>query len=263
MARCVVDAWGVVMKVALHNLTVSYQRRPAVHHVSVEFPLGTASAVFGPNGAGKSTILKAMMGLVRPDHGRIELQGLTRQQMAYLPQASGLDRSLPVSVLDTVLAGAWHRVGVWGGVGADGVTRALAALASVGLHGFEARGIGQLSGGQFQRVLFARILMQDAQLILLDEPFASVDSKTTHDLLALVQHWVDEGRTVIAVLHDAAQVRSHFSHTLLIAREPIAWGRSEDVLTEEQLLRANHIATHWLAHPPVCRRDDSMEAGLS
>ncbi len=245
------------MSICLRNLTVSYQRRPAVHHINVEFPAGCATAVFGPNGAGKSTILKSMMGFLKPDTGKVDMGGISRAQIAYMPQAAQIDRTLPVTVLDTVLTGAWHETGACGCAGRRGVARARAALADVGLHGFEQRGIGELSGGQFQRVLFARILMQDAPLILLDEPFASVDAKTTFDLLGFVRRWEGEGRTVIAVLHDYEQVRAWFGHTLLLAREVIAFGKTEAVLTEANLARANEIATHWQAHPPVCHVPDA------
>lgn len=240
------------MTIALKNVTVSYRRRPAIHHVSAEFASHHATAIFGPNGAGKSTILKTLMGFLKPDTGHVELDGLRRAQIAYMPQAAQIDRTLPVTVLDTVLTGAWCTTGAFGGVGRAGLQRAAQALADVGLHGFERRSIGELSGGQFQRVLFARILMQDAPLILLDEPFASVDAKTTFDLLAFVRRWEGEGRTVIAVLHDYEQVRAYFDTTLLLAREVIAFGPTETVLTEANLARANHIATHWQAHPPVC-----------
>ena len=238
--------------VSLHNVTVSYRRRPAIHHVSAEFPAGQASAIFGPNGAGKSTILKTLMGFLQPETGEVELAGCRLTDIAYMPQAAQIDRSLPVTVLDTVLTGCWRETGVLGGVTRAGLARARQALADVGLFGFEARAISELSGGQFQRVLFARIQMQDARLILLDEPFASVDAKTTFDLLAFVRRWEQEGRTVIAVLHDYEQVRAWFGRTLLLAREVIACGATEDVLTESNLARANRIATHWQAHPPVC-----------
>ncbi|OWY39929.1 ABC transporter [Xenophilus sp. AP218F] len=243
------------MSIVLDNLTVSYQRHPAVHHVSGAFAAGDATAIFGPNGAGKSTLLKTMIGALAPDAGRVSLGGCRRRDIAYLPQQAEIDRSMPVSVLDLVGTGLWHSTGAFGAVGKAGVERALLALERVGLADFALRPISALSSGQFQRVLFARILVQDARLILLDEPFNAVDAKTTQDLLALVARWREEGRTVIAVLHDVEQVRAYFPHTLLLAREVVAWGRSEEVLTDANLRRAVETAAHWQAQAPVCDVD--------
>ena len=130
-----------------------------------------------------------------------------------------------------------------------------AALQTVGLQGFERRAVGSLSSGQFQRVMFARMLVQDAQLILLDEPFNAVDAKTTARLLALVRQWHQEQRTVIAVLHDDAQVRQYFPQTLLLARELVAWGPTGDVLTEANLQRARAMAEAWDETAEVCELD--------
>ncbi|RQW29847.1 ABC transporter ATP-binding protein [Rhodobacteraceae bacterium CH30] len=244
------------MKIALKNLTVSYQRHPAVHHASGEFALGDATAIFGPNGAGKSTLLKAMMGALKPDAGSVELSGLAVRDIAYLPQQSEIDRSLPVSVTDLVATGLWHESGAFGRMGQTGLARVAHALEQVGLTGFAARPISALSSGQFQRVLFARILVQDARLILLDEPFNAVDAKTTFDLLELVRQWKEEGRTVIAVLHDYEQVRAYFPYTLLMGREVIAWGATETVLTDANLRRAVDRTASWHDKAPVCHTDE-------
>jgi len=243
------------MTVILDNLTVSYQRHPAVHHVSGSFVAGDATAIFGPNGAGKSTLLKAMIGALTPDSGQARLEGFARQDIAYLPQQSEIDRSLPVSVLDLVASGLWHRTGPFGKVGRAGLGQAMDALEQVGLADFAPRAISALSSGQFQRVLFARILLQDARLILLDEPFTAMDAKTTFDLLELVRRWKEEGCTIIAVLHDYEQVRAYFPHTLLLAREVVAWGRTEQVLTDANLKRAVDTAAHWQDRAAVCRVD--------
>ncbi|MEO9382573.1 metal ABC transporter ATP-binding protein [Chromobacterium phragmitis] len=243
------------MSIALNNLTVSYQRHPAVHHISGRFADGDATAIFGPNGAGKSTLLKAMIGALTPDSGSVDLNGHRRADIAYLPQQAEIDRSMPVSVLELVGTGLWHQSGPFGRVGRDGTARAIEALEQVGLADFALRPIAALSSGQFQRVLFARILVQDARVILLDEPFNAVDAKTTEDLLGLVAQWRREKRTVIAVLHDALQVRAHFPRTLLMAREVIAWGDSAAVLTDDNLRRAVDTAAHWQAQAPVCGLD--------
>ena len=239
--------------ITLENLTVSYRRHPAVHHVSGTFLRGEATAIFGPNGAGKSTLLKAVMGVIKPDSGRVLLRDVSRRDMAYLPQQSEIDRSLPVSVIDLVSSGHWQRSGLFGKVGRDDDERSWNALVTVGLEDFATRPVAALSSGQFQRVLFARILVQDAPLILLDEPFNAMDAATTADLLQLVARWKAEGRTVLAVLHDEEQVRRHFPQTLLMARETIAWGASVDVLTPDRLRQAVNTAAHWSANAPVCK----------
>ena len=224
----------------LHDLTVGYDRHPAVHHLQLDVAAGELLAVVGPNGAGKSTLLKALAGVLPAMGGRIE-RPAGAPRIAYLPQQSDIDRSFPVSVLDTVAMGLWHEVGAWGRLGRERLARCRAALAEVGLEGFERRTLDTLSGGQFQRVLFARLMLRDAPLILLDEPFAAVDEPTADHLLELVDTWHREGRTVIVVLHDLALVRRVFPRTLLLAREAIAHGPTAEVLTPERLLRASGL----------------------
>jgi len=243
--------------ISLHNLTVSYRQHPALHHVSGHFAQGSLTAVIGPNGAGKSTLLKGIAGLVPLDrHARIERAPDLR--MAYLPQHSELDRSFPLDVRDCVLMGLWTQTGAWGRATAAMLARVDAALEAVGLQGFGHRPVGTLSSGQLQRTLFARLLVQDAQIILLDEPFNAVDSKTTASLLTLVQQWHRQGRTVVAVVHDDAQVRAHFPQTLLLARECIAWGATTEVLTHENLARARNMAEAWDETAALCDIDGQI-----
>jgi zinc/manganese transport system ATP-binding protein len=144
-------------------------------------------------------------------------------------------------VFDFVGTGLWRRTGLFGGLGKPEQGRITQALAAVGLNGFENRGIGTLSGGQMQRMLFARVLLQDARLIVLDEPFNAIDAKTTADLIELVRHWHAEKRTVLAALHDIDLVRAHFPETLLLARTPVAWGATAQVLTAENLQEARRM----------------------
>lgn len=231
--------------IAIENLTVAYDRRPAVHHVSGRFEPGSLTAIVGPNGAGKSTLLKAVVGLMRPSEGRVELDGLARTDLAYLPQQAEIDRSFPITVADTVALGLWRDIGIWKSIAGERWRRVDDALANVGLKGFEDYPIGSLSAGQFQRVLFARLLVQDASVILLDEPFAAVDERTTADLMEVIKFWHEDGRIVIAVLHDIEEVRRHFPTTLLMAREAIAWGPTAEVLTDAALRRARALSDAW------------------
>jgi zinc/manganese transport system ATP-binding protein len=236
------------------EVTLGYGRRPAVHHLDGEIAPGSLTAVVGPNGAGKSTLLKGIVGTLRPLEGRIRLTGAANAPIAYLPQAAEIDRSFPLSVYDLVAMGLWSRSGLFGGIGARSRTRIEQALAAVGLIGFERRPISTLSGGQMQRALFARLLLQDSPVILLDEPFTAIDAKTTADLLDVVRRWHDESRTVVAVLHDLDTVKRVFPQTLLIAREPVAWGETQEVLSAENLLRARRMVEAYDPHAARCER---------
>ncbi len=237
---------------AFHNLTLGYDRHPAVHHLNAQLAEGSLTAIVGPNGAGKSTLLKAVTGALAPLEGRIERRAA---RMASLPQQAEVDRSFPIDVGGFVAMGLWAQIGAFRGLSRGDRARVADAIAAVGLSGFERRSIGALSGGQMQRVMFARLLLQDAELILLDEPFTAIDARTTAELLDLVKRWSGEGRTVIAVLHDMDAVRRHFPQTLLIAREKIAHGPTVEVLTAENLFRARQMSERFDDRAEPCRRD--------
>ncbi len=239
----------VAPAIALDNLTLGYGRHPAVHHLTGQFPQGSLTAVVGPNGAGKSTLLKGMSGELRPLSGGVRLHS---QRLAYLPQQADLERQFPISVRELVSFGHWNRVGWFGAITRHHQALAEAAIDAVGLAGFERRPIGSLSGGQLQRVLFARLLLQDADVVLLDEPFTAIDSRTTGDLLQLVQRWHGEGRTVIGVLHDLDLVREHFPHCLLLSRQLIAWDTTDRVLTPDHWRQARDLNEAWDDRAPLC-----------
>ena len=234
------------------DVTLGYDRHPAVHHLSGEIAPGALIAVIGPNGAGKSTLLRGIVGILKPLAGSIRLGGLNVRDIAYLPQTVDIDRSFPISVFDFVGTGLWRSTGLFGGVGKSAQTKIADALAAVGLNGFENRTIGTLSGGQMQRLLFARVLLQDARMIVLDEPFNAIDSKTSADLLALVQRWHGEKRTVLAALHDMDLVRANFPETLLLARTPVSWGATAQVLTPENLLEARRMCEAFDDRAALC-----------
>ena len=240
--------------VVLDNLTVSYRKHPALHHVSGHFAPGSLTAVVGPNGAGKSTLLKSIIALLPSSGGQIRVSA-ARTRMAYLPQRSELDPSFPINVQDCVLLGFWPSRGWLQGLTRYHLAQARAALQSVGLEGFGQRPIGTLSSGQLQRVLFARLLVQDADLILLDEPFNTIDRGTSSTLMALISQWHDQQRTVIAVLHDDAKVREHFPQTLLLAREVVAWGDTAQVMQPTHLERAAAMAEAWDEDAELCQRN--------
>ena len=242
--------------IRLSNLTLGYERRPAVHHLDGAFASGRLQGVVGPNGSGKSTLLKGLAGAIRPLSGAIDLQGLSKRDIAYLPQESGVVRTFPMTVEALVSLGLWNRRGLFGAVGKTDRERIARALAAVGLTGFEDRGLDQVSGGQLQRALFARVLVQDARVILLDEPFGALDARTTADLVDLIRRWPGEGRTVILVSHDLDMVRNVCSDTLLLAREAVAWGSTSEALKAENLLKARRLSEAWAENAHVCHHDD-------
>ncbi len=239
----------------LKDVTLGYDRHPAVHHLTGKVARGALLAVVGPNGAGKSTLFRGLVGILKPLSGVILTGGLDVRDIAYLPQIAEIDRSFPISVFDFVGTGLWRATGIFGGLGREARRKIAAALTAVGLTGFENRGIDTLSGGQMQRMLFARVLLQDTGVIVLDEPFNAVDARTSADLLALVERWHAEGRTVLAALHDMDLVRAHFPETLLLAREPVAWGATVDVLTADNLLAARRMCEAFDETAEACAAD--------
>jgi zinc/manganese transport system ATP-binding protein len=228
-----------------------------VHHLHGAFDTGSLTAIVGPNGSGKSTLLKGIIGELKPLGGSLSRDGLTKSDIAYLPQQIDIDRSFPISVFDCVAMGLWRKIGAWRGLDRAREAEIVHALATVGLQDLGHRPVGALSGGQFQRVLFARLLLQDASLILLDEPFRAVDTKTIADLIALILRWHAEGRTVLAALHDMEQVRAHFPMTLLIAREVVAWGETRKVLSPANLQKSRQLVEAFDEHAEICDRDEN------
>jgi zinc/manganese transport system ATP-binding protein len=225
--------------VTLRELTVGYREHVAVEAVSGVFAAGSLTAIVGANGAGKTTVLHAIAGLVAPRHGSIEIAGAdSPADLAYLPQRDSIDRDFPISVLEFAALGGWARIGALGRVSPELRLRGTNALKAVGLDELAGRMLGELSVGQFRRALFARVIVQEASIVLLDEPFAGVDAATSGDLLRIVQGWHGEGRTVMVALHDLEQVLAIFPETLLLARKAIAWAETATALTPENLVEA-------------------------
>jgi zinc/manganese transport system ATP-binding protein len=234
------------------DLTLGYDRHPAVHHLDGAVEQGALVAVVGPNGAGKSTLFKGIVGALKPLAGRIDRGGIDPRDIAYLPQVAEIDRTFPINVYDMVAMGLWRRAGLFGGIDRKAKDQIQHAMTAVGLAGFERRAISTLSGGQMQRMLFARLLLQDARVIVLDEPLNAIDAKTSADLLDLVRRWHSERRTVLAALHDVELVRANFPEALLLAREPVAWGTTAEVLTPDNLLKARRMCEAFDEHAEAC-----------
>ena len=248
--------------VTFRDVTLGYDRHPAVHHITGDVEAGALLALVGPNGAGKSTLLKGIVGELRPLSGSLKLDSLRKSGIAYLPQQIEIDRLFPISVFDCAAMGLWRKIGAWRGLDRRYRQEVARALATVGLQGLSDRLVGALSGGQFQRVLFARLLLQDTALILLDEPFRAVDTKTVADLIALIGRWHSEGRTVLAALHDIELVRAHFPATLVLAREVVAWGETRKVLTPANLTKSQQLVEAFDEQAGICARDESVRERL-
>ncbi|MBB3399340.1 MULTISPECIES: zinc ABC transporter ATP-binding protein AztA [unclassified Rhizobium] len=238
------------------NLTLGYGSHAAVHHLNGSVARGSLTAVVGANGSGKSTLMKGIAGILKPISGTCELHF---DRLGYLPQHSEIDRFFPARVIDLVSLGFWQKRGLFGRLTRGDRDDLSNCLAEVGLHGFENRPLDSLSGGQMQRALFARTMLQDADLILLDEPFNAVDEPTIRHLMDVIEAWVSEGRTVLCVLHDHALVRSHFPETLLMARKPVAWGPTSEVLTEHNLSRARIFQEAWDDNAGWCEDDTESQ----
>lgn len=235
--------------VTFRNAAFGYGRRLALEGLDGAIEAGDLLAVVGPNGAGKSTLLRGILGAAARLRGEVAIRGCAARDVAYLPQQPEIDRSFPITVGEFAGIGLWSELGSWGRVGKAEAARVAGALERVGLAKNRDSLIGALSGGQMQRLLFARTLLQEAPLVLLDEPFTAVDNATAADLMGVVRDWRRAGRTVVAALHDLHQVRAEFPRTLVLATRPVAWGPTAEALAPENLARAGGICHH--AHAPI------------
>lgn len=231
----------------IKNLSVSYPRNTIISNLTCHFEAPGLWAIAGPNGAGKTTLLKTLLGLQKPKGGKITFHEFCPCDVAYLAQQNNLDRRFPFTVGDTIAMGLFREVGIFRKYRKDQKERMQQALEQVGLTAFAKTPLQALSGGQFQRILFARLILQDAPVIFLDEPFTGVDGRTIEDLVKLLQVWVREGRLVIAVLHDLDIVQDHFPQTLLLARHFYKWGVTRKVLTKDNMREAIAASRFWEA----------------
>lgn len=227
---------------AIRGLTVSYGQKPAVFSVDMTVEPGSMTAIIGPNGAGKSTLLKAALGIIRPLSGQIRVFGQPmdsqRARVAYVPQRASVDWDFPTRVIDVVMMGQYRQLGLLGRVTGKHRAQALACLDRVGMADFADRQIGQLSGGQQQRVFLARALAQEADLYLLDEPFAGVDAATEKAIISVLKSLKAEGKSVVVVHHDLSTVADYFDNVFLINTSRVAEGPVAETFTAENLQRA-------------------------
>ena len=228
--------------VRLHEVTLAIGAETIVRQLSGVFAPGSLTALVGPNGSGKTTLLRTLANLHKPSSGQIDRGGLKPRDIALLPQMTRIDRSFPITCRQLVAMGAASRYGSFRGIPARMMAEADAALAKVGLPDHGGRSISALSAGQLQRILFARLILQDAPLLLLDEPFNAIDQATCHDLMGLVRSWHDRGVTVVMALHDQALVREQFPDCLKLGPDGTNWGPTEAVLGADVPLVRRHAA---------------------
>lgn len=231
----------LVAPLALRDVTVVYQRKPVLWDIDYEAPSHALVGVIGPNGAGKSTLIKAALGLVPLASGHVEIFGRPareqRRRIGYVPQRESVDWEFPASALDVVVMGRYGRIGWFRRISRAHRDAAMACLDQVGMAEFANRQIGQLSGGQQQRVFLARALAQEADLYLMDEPFAGVDAATERTIIEILRRLRDSGRTCLVVHHDLNTVRDYFDSLLLLNMRVVASGPTAHVLTDENLRR--------------------------
>lgn len=225
----------------IEELTVNYDKTAVLWDINLTIPQGQCVGIIGPNGAGKSTLLKAAMGLLRTLSGRVLFFGKplaqTRERISYIPQRSSVDWDFPITAFDLVLMGCYGKLGLFKWVSKKDKLAARHALSLVGMEGFADRQIGELSGGQQQRLFIARALMQQADIYLMDEPFAGVDMATEKALLLLFETLKKQGKTLIVVHHDLSTVESYFDWVVMLNTCLIAAGPVKDVYNKNTLLR--------------------------
>ncbi len=224
---------------SVEDLTVAYHRRPVLWDIDLALPAGQLVGVLGPNGAGKSTLIKAVMGLVPCMSGRVRVFGQSyrknRHRVGYVPQRESVDWDFPVDALDVVTMGLYRQIGWFLPVTRRHRQAAREVLERVGIADLAHRQISQLSGGQQQRVFLARALVHDADLYLMDEPFASVDASTERAIIEILREMKSRGKTVMVVHHDLQTVADYFDHLVLLNLRLVAQGATAEVFTPENL----------------------------
>jgi manganese/zinc/iron transport system ATP- binding protein len=223
----------------LHDLTVSYAKKPVLYGVDVQVPQGALVGIIGPNGAGKSTMIRAIMGLTPVSSGWVRIFGgpfeQNRHRVGYVPQREQVDWDFPVNVMDVVLMGRYGRRGWLRRMTREDKIIAEESLEKVGMLPFRNRQIANLSGGQQQRVFLARALAQQSDLYLMDEPFAGVDATTERAIVTLLQELQSQGKTILVVHHDLTTAKEYFDHLLLLNMRLVSFGKTQDIFTIEQL----------------------------
>lgn len=222
--------------ISLDHIKLAYRKQTVLSDITLQIPPATLTAIVGGNGCGKSTLIKAIAAQIKPASGHLQI-AFNSGQIAYLSQISEIDRSFPISVFDFVACGLWTQTGAFKAINRNQAAQIHTALKAVGMGAHADKLIGELSGGQFQRIRFAQIILQRPQLLLLDEPFTGIDEPTIADLMNLLHQWHQEGATLLVVLHDLELARQQFPQTILLGQNRVqAWGPTSDCLSTDNLL---------------------------
>ncbi len=228
-----------LVPLSVYDLTVAYHRKPVIWDVEFDLPAGSLVGVVGPNGAGKSTLLKAMMDLLPRASGRVQVFGKSyaenRHRVGYVPQRESVDWDFPVDAVDVVTMGLYRKIGWLRPVRRRDRELAMQALEKVGMADFANRQISQLSGGQQQRTFLARALVQNADLYLMDEPFAAVDAATERAIVDILRSMQSEGKTAVVIHHDLQTVAEYFDYVILLNMRVVAHGPTEQIFTTANL----------------------------
>lgn len=267
------DATAAQLAVSIRGLSAAYDDVPVLADVDLDIPRGQLVTLVGPNGAGKSTLFKVLVGIVSPRSGTVRILGgeaeraRVRGDIAYMPQQEQIDWDFPASVSDVVMTARYTRMITEGGARRFLPTRfaaphhhtaVAAALADVDMTPMAERAIGALSGGQQKRTLLARVLAQDAAILLLDEPLTGVDRDSERLIMQVLQRERDLGRTVITVTHDLASARAHADHVVLLNRSVVASGPRDEMLTDEMLTRT--ATARWMSSTDTSRAAGAASA---
>jgi manganese/zinc/iron transport system ATP- binding protein len=232
-------ATATVPALEVHDLTVSYHRKPVLWNVDLAVPPGKLVGILGPNGAGKSTLIKAVMGLLPLSSGWVQVFGkpvkAQLDRVGYVPQRESVDWTFPVTAMDVVLMGRYGALPWYRRISRADREKARAAMEKVGMLPYANRQISNLSGGQQQRVFLARALVQESDVYLMDEPFAGVDAATESAIVRLLQELRAAGKTVLVVNHDLQTAREYFDMLILLNMRLVAFGPTEQVFTPELL----------------------------
>jgi len=230
----------------IKDLTISYNRIPAVHHASFSLPCGACTALLGPNGAGKSTLLKALAGLIQPETGSIEFQGHafrgSQRAIAYLPQRESVDWDFPITVRGLVEMGRYPQLGAWQRFGTEDAKIVDEAIERMGLADLADRQISALSGGQQQRAFLARAWAQQSQIYLLDEPFTGLDRNSQEHFSAAIRLLADNHKIVVASHHELRNVPELFDHVILLNGELVAAGPTAETFTPENIEKTYSVS---------------------